>query len=506
MSPLATLESAVAAPTLRSRVGRAAGDVNRFLGRPQLLPLAIAGIVAAAVLILGQASEDDTRARLRSAQVESATRAAEGVSANFSDRLRLIRSTLSALALGQNPDESPVGLAAQRGDSVTLQAIADAVQRLYPRYILRTYIATRGGADTIHDGTIVAASPPGTGLVGKRLTDVTGESGAAMRRSVGTTSTFETGAFSEAFAGTAAAPSEIVIQVTIIPRQALTDPHGNGLTASTQSLAVLVAEIDYARTFADTVASSLAPGDDAYVLDQNRQLLGRARGATVFPLLDLSHDPFVQLIGPATPVVARSAATDPLSAQTRLIVSEPLSGNNAVQGGSPAGTTYSVLLLRDTSALESEVDAALGQLALFRLVVVGMLLVLAYVAGLAGSQLTLRAVDHERLRLARDLHDLLGHSLSLITIKTQLARRLVSPGDEAASREMADVERVARESLQDVRHAIDGYRQPTFGAALIGARAALEAAKIDSTVEQIAGSLPPALDATLAWAVREGVT
>ena len=57
-----------------------------------------------------------------------------------------------------------------------------------------------------------------------------------------------------------------------------------------------------------------------------------------------------------------------------------------------------------------------------------------------------------------------------------------------------------------MRHAIDGYRQPTFSVALSGARAALEAAKIDSTVEQLAGSLPPALDATLAWAVREGVT
>src|SRR5437773_1900902 len=242
------------APSTRRK---AAGDVKRFLGRAQLLPLAVAAVVAAAVLILGQASDDETRARLRAAQTESATHAAEVVSANFSDRIRLIRSTLTALALGQNPDESPVGLAVQRGDTATLQAITDAVQRLYPRYVLRTYIATRGGADTIHDGTIVAASPSGTDLVGKRLPDVGGESGAAVRRSVGTTSTFDTGAFSEAFAGTLAAPSEIVILVTIIPRQALSDPHGSGLVASTQSLAVLVAEIDYARTFADTVASSL---------------------------------------------------------------------------------------------------------------------------------------------------------------------------------------------------------------------------------------------------------
>src|SRR5437773_9869936 len=94
------LVTATAAPTLRARVGRAAGDVKRFLGRAQLLPLAVAAVVAAAVLILGQASDDETRARLRAAQTESATHAAEVVSANFSARIRLIRSTLTALALG----------------------------------------------------------------------------------------------------------------------------------------------------------------------------------------------------------------------------------------------------------------------------------------------------------------------------------------------------------------------------------------------------------------------
>ena len=119
----------------------------------------------------------------------------------------------------------------------------------------------------------------------------------------------------------------------------------------------------------------------------------------------------------------------------------------------------------------------------------------------------LRAADEERLRLARDLHDLLGNSLSLITIKSQLARRLLTPGDASlVANEIADIERVARESLQDVRHAVDGYRQPSLGSALAGARAALAAAGIDSTIDVTAESLPTAVDATLAWAVREGVT
>jgi signal transduction histidine kinase len=122
------------------------------------------------------------------------------------------------------------------------------------------------------------------------------------------------------------------------------------------------------------------------------------------------------------------------------------------------------------------------------------------------DQLGVRAADEERLRLGRDLHDLLGHSLSLITIKSQLARRLLVADDKPAADEVADIERVARQSLQDVRHAVDGYRQPSFAAALAGARAALDAAGIDSTIEQTAGTLPTGVDAALAWAVSEGVT
>lgn len=115
--------------------------------------------------------------------------------------------------------------------------------------------------------------------------------------------------------------------------------------------------------------------------------------------------------------------------------------------------------------------------------------------------------DQERLRLARDLHDLLGHSLSLITIKSQLVRRLLASGDAArASSEVADLEAVARESLHDVRHAVEGYRQPGLVSTIAGARSALAAAKIASTIEVQADALPTAVDTALAWAIREGVT
>jgi signal transduction histidine kinase len=126
--------------------------------------------------------------------------------------------------------------------------------------------------------------------------------------------------------------------------------------------------------------------------------------------------------------------------------------------------------------------------------------------GVLYEQQGMRAADEERWRLARDLHDLLGHSLSLITIKSQLARRLLGSEGSPAALEIADIERVSRQSLQDVRHAVDGYRQPTFATALAGARAALDAAGIDNTVEQTAGTLPTGVDAALAWAVSEGVT
>jgi signal transduction histidine kinase len=127
--------------------------------------------------------------------------------------------------------------------------------------------------------------------------------------------------------------------------------------------------------------------------------------------------------------------------------------------------------------------------------------------GVLYDQMETRAADEERLRLARDLHDLLGHGLSLITIKSQLARRLFAAGDSArAVNEIADVERVARESLQDVRRAVDGYRQPSFTSEIAGARAALTAAGIHSTIDVSPDSLPTAVDATLAWALRESVT
>ena len=124
----------------------------------------------------------------------------------------------------------------------------------------------------------------------------------------------------------------------------------------------------------------------------------------------------------------------------------------------------------------------------------------------AREELARQAVTEERLRMARDLHDLLGHTLSLITLKSELAGRLLEKDPRAASQEVHEVERVARQALREVREAVAGYRQRTLHGELDGARQILEAAGVVCTVEEEAQSLPPGIDAILAWVVREGVT
>ncbi|MEV4431702.1 sensor histidine kinase [Streptomyces sp. NPDC049555] len=120
------------------------------------------------------------------------------------------------------------------------------------------------------------------------------------------------------------------------------------------------------------------------------------------------------------------------------------------------------------------------------------------------------AANEERLRLARDLHDLLGHSLSLITLKSELAGRMLPDRPEAAAQQVADIERVSRQALVDVREAVSGFRRPTLDAELAGARTALAAAGIAADLTRAPGSghpdLPPDAEGALAWALREAVT
>jgi two-component system sensor histidine kinase DesK len=126
----------------------------------------------------------------------------------------------------------------------------------------------------------------------------------------------------------------------------------------------------------------------------------------------------------------------------------------------------------------------------------------------AREEIARLAVAEERLRFARDLHDLLGHSLSAIALKSELAARLLPdiPGTRKAAAEVRDIHGVARAALREVREAVVGYRQLALGEELAGAREMLEAAGISCRIENGAGPLPKPVEALLAWVVREGTT
>ncbi|TFV89005.1 sensor histidine kinase [Blastococcus sp. CT_GayMR20] len=124
----------------------------------------------------------------------------------------------------------------------------------------------------------------------------------------------------------------------------------------------------------------------------------------------------------------------------------------------------------------------------------------------ARDELARSAVAEERMRFARDLHDLLGHSLSLIALKSELAGRLAERDPVRARQEMADVEAAARRALAEVRDAVSGYRQVSLAQALAEARSALSAAGITLRTPPPGEPLPAAVDAVLGWVVREATT
>ncbi|MGZ3609289.1 MAG: sensor histidine kinase [Ktedonobacteraceae bacterium] len=127
----------------------------------------------------------------------------------------------------------------------------------------------------------------------------------------------------------------------------------------------------------------------------------------------------------------------------------------------------------------------------------------------ARKEIARLAVMTERLRIARDLHDLLGHNLSLIALKSELAKRLVNVAPERAIIEISDVENVARTTLQEVREAVSAFRQPTLKSELNAAREILTAAGIAYHFdgdESLIDDLPTTIESVLSWTVREGVT
>ncbi len=116
------------------------------------------------------------------------------------------------------------------------------------------------------------------------------------------------------------------------------------------------------------------------------------------------------------------------------------------------------------------------------------------------------AVAEERNRFARDLHDILGHSLTVITVKAELAGRLLDVSPEQARTEVAEIERLSRDALTEVRQAVAGYRQPSLSGELVRARQALAAAGIVADLPTSTDAVPTELRDLFAWTIREGVT
>ncbi|MBB5130341.1 two-component system sensor histidine kinase DesK [Thermocatellispora tengchongensis] len=122
------------------------------------------------------------------------------------------------------------------------------------------------------------------------------------------------------------------------------------------------------------------------------------------------------------------------------------------------------------------------------------------------EELARAAVAQERLRFSRDLHDLLGHTLSVIVVKAEAARRLAPRDPGATAAHAADIESIGREALREVREAVTGYRDAGLALELERARSVLAAAGVECVVSESGPALSPEADALLGWVVREGVT
>jgi two-component system sensor histidine kinase DesK len=125
----------------------------------------------------------------------------------------------------------------------------------------------------------------------------------------------------------------------------------------------------------------------------------------------------------------------------------------------------------------------------------------------ARAEVARLAAENERSRIARDLHDLLGHSLTTITVKAGLARRLAERGNhERASEEISEVETLSRRTLSDVRAAVAGHRDVTLAGELATAREVLRAAGMIAELPGSVDVVDAELSELFGWVLREAVT
>src|SRR5215467_5509017 len=181
---------------------------------------------------------------------------------------------------------------------------------------------------------------------------------------------------------------------------------------------------------------------------------------------------------------------------TALAAAAPMARGGTIAGTLPApepfGPSHSILL--------SLVFAGLGMVAVRQLIARNAEL------HAARAELADLAVARERERLALELHDLLGRTLSLIAVKAELASRLSAQGDPSAEAELIDVQLLARHAVGDVREAVAGAYAPTIAAELSAAQVALRTAGIGLRIDGTTAGVDPTHETAIAWALREAVT
>ena len=206
-----------------------------------------------------------------------------------------------------------------------------------------------------------------------------------------------------------------------------------------------------------------------------------------------------------------------VSAATGLVLAAAPDGRRAATlGVAGVGACYVFFCWVSHETLENSLIVLLPVL-LIGLAMMGFRMQMTLMHELAQARGTVAklAANEERLRLARDMHDLTGQSLSMITLKSELAAKRLAKLPSSAERdavltELGDIGRVSRQTLHDIREAVSGYRRPTLAIEAITARNALEAAGIglddDAELTLRSGTFDPDAEAVLAWCLREAVT
>ncbi|TWP50773.1 sensor histidine kinase [Lentzea tibetensis] len=156
---------------------------------------------------------------------------------------------------------------------------------------------------------------------------------------------------------------------------------------------------------------------------------------------------------------------------------------------------------RDGGQLGTLLSVSLGMAAMGRMIRANKALEAAQ------QEIATMAVTEERNRLARDLHDILGHSLTTIALKSGVARRLLESDETGrATDEIREIENLTRQALSDVRTTVSGYREVSLSAEVVGARAALRAAGVEADLPHAVDNVRPELQGVFGYVLREGIT